>query len=82
MILSNFHEAGVDTIDWLKTFKQAYHINLRFDPIGKLKQLLIKDHIWRGHTNFRLTKSHHQYLLVNFNDSLKISSEMIKIVIK
>ena len=45
MILSNFHEAGVDTIDWLKTFKQAYHINLRFDPIGKLKQLLIKDQI-------------------------------------
>ena len=55
MILSNFHEVGVDTIDWLKTFKQAYHINLRFDPIGKLKQLLIKDHIWRGHTNFTST---------------------------
>lgn len=48
MILSNFHEAGVDTIDWLKTFKQAYHINLRFDPIGKLKQLLIKEHKWRA----------------------------------
>ena len=58
MILSNFHEVGVDTIDWLKTFKQAYHINLRFDPIGKLKQLLIKEHIYGGATQ-TLNKPNH-----------------------
>ena len=57
MILSNFHEAGVDTIDWLKTFKQAYHINLRFDPIGKLKQLLIKDRIERRNQSTKTNES-------------------------
>lgn len=63
MILSNIHE-GVDTIDWLKTFKQAYHINLRFDRIRKLKQLLIKDHLWSGHTNLYIDyPNHYQHVL-------------------
>ena len=46
-----------DTIDWLKTFKQAYHIHLSFDRIKKCNNFCSNIIFGNGHT--------HMYFLVS-----------------